>query len=204
MFNVKRYIKIKRHRVKQGMSAHYPRPLAALVPGLTKDIFGSKNMLFGKMAANWAAIAGEDMAQKTMPLDLKFNRTRPPKEKPGKAVDKNIRGIPSVASLAQTAHQAVLHLAVQPAFALEFSYQKPLLIERLNMFFGYPAIKDIRIIQHGEIEGNKVTKTPVTRPVTVQEERQIAEAVAGIQENDLQIALKNLGKAIISRTKQEG
>jgi hypothetical protein len=152
-----------------------PRPLSDLVPGLTKDIFGSKNMLFGKMVAEWAQIAGAEVAGKALPLELKFSRRK----------DKH--------------NQAVLHLGIQPAFALELSYQKSLLIERLNVFFGYPAIKDIKFIQNSEIMDKKKPAKAAPRPVTLSEQREIDRLVAGIQENDLQTALKNLGKAIASR-----
>jgi hypothetical protein len=134
-------------------------------------------MLFGKMLADWARIAGEEVAFFATPVEMKFARTKD--KKPG---------------------QAVLHLAVSPAFALEFSYQIPLLIERLNVFFGYPAIKDIKIIQN-KIMNNKQRKTLEIRPLTPAETRDIDTAVAGIQENDLQEALKNLGQSIASRTK---
>lgn len=161
------------------MTTYYnrPRPVSDLVPGLTKDIFGRKNLLFGKMLAEWPHIAGEDMAAKTTPIELKFSRAKKD----------------------DTANQAILNLAVQSAYALEFSYHKNLLIERLNMFFGYPAIKDIKIVQNSEIMRNKTTKAPPTRPLTVQESAKIDDMVSKIKENDLQTALKNLGKAILSR-----
>lgn len=157
------------------MSTHNrPRPLADLVPPLTKDVFGRKNLLFGKMVSEWNDIAGADIASKATPLDLKFS----------KKADNN---------------QAVLQLAVLPAFALELSYQKALLIERLNVFFGYPAIKDIKIVQHSEVMANKKVQKSKTRPVTLQEQQSIDSLTSEIKENDLQTALKNLGKAIISR-----
>lgn len=154
--------------------ANRPRPLSDLVSGLTRDVFGKKNLLFGKMLSAWPHIAGADLAERTLPLDLKFSK-------------KNGN------------NQATLHLAVQSAFALEFSYQKTLLIERLNIFFGYPAIKDIKIIQDSTVMDNKKTKKAKIRPLSLQEERKIETLIAEIQESDLQIALKNLGKAIISR-----
>ena len=154
-----------------------PRPLSDLVPNLTKDILGKKNLLFGKMLAEWPHIAGAEMAAKATPLDLKYARKIDQKS------------------------QATLHLAVQSAFALEVSYQKSLLIERLNMFFGYPAIKDIKIIQHTNIMNNKKASSPSFRPVTLQEEKKLDEMLGKVQENDLQTALKNLGKAILSRQK---
>ena len=162
-----------------------PRTLADLVPALTKDVFGSKNQLFGKMLANWQQIAGEEMAALTIPVDLKFQRA--PKD--------------SAKIAGSKAGQAVLHLAVQPAYALEFSYQKDLLVERLNMFFGYAAIKDIKVVQHSEVMNNKKTSPAPQPPLTAQEESKLADLTAGIQEKDLQTALKNLGKAIISRAK---
>ena len=152
-----------------------PRPLSDLVPGLTKDILGKKSLLFGKMLSEWRDIAGADIAAKTTPLDLKY----------AKKLDKK--------------SQATLHLAVQSAYALELSYQKSLLIERLNMFFGYPAIKDIKMVQQDNVMGNKKTSTKPPRLLTMQEEQVLDDLVGGIQENDLQTALKNLGKAITSR-----
>lgn len=154
-----------------------PRPLSDLVPGLTKDILGKKSMLFGKMLSEWVHIAGADIAAKTVPLDLKY----------AKKLDQK--------------SQAILHLAVQSAYALELSYQKSLLIERLNMFFGYPAIKDIKMVQHNNITVNRKLSAPSERPLTMQEEQALDKMVGGIQENDLQTALKNLGKAIISHQK---
>ena len=156
-----------------------PRSLSDLLPKLTKDILGKKTLLFGKMLAEWPNVVGADIAAKTMPLDLKY----------AKKIDKQ--------------SQATLHLAVQSAFALEISYQKSLLIERLNMFFGYPAIKDIKIIQQTSIMGIKKPPSAPIRPLTVQEEQVLDGMVAKVQENDLQTALKNLGKAILSRKNKD-
>lgn len=158
--------------------ANRPRTLADIVPGMSKDIFGKKNMLFGKMLAEWPNIAGADIAAQTVPMDLRYQRAK-----------EGTKG----------AAQAILHLAVRSAYALELSYQKTLLIERLNMFFGYAAIKDIKIIQNSEIMNNKKATKVQTRPLPLQEAQKIDAQVAAIKENDLQIALKNLGKAIASR-----
>lgn len=161
------------------MTGNRPRPLSDLVPNLTKDIFGKKNLLFGKMVSQWAHIAGPDVAARATPMELKFQRK----------TEKENGGSP----------QAVLVLAVQPAFALEFSYQKDLLVERLNVFFGYPAIKDIKIIQNSNIMDNKRVTKAKTKPLTLQQQQTIEELTADIKDNDLQTALKNLGKAIASR-----
>src|SRR3972149_975546 len=147
------------------------RSLSDLIPGLIKASLGKKSLLFGKMLAGWPHIAGTDIAAKTMPIELKF--TKKPDQK----------------------NKATLHLAVESAYALEITYQKALLIERLNMFFGYPAIKDIKIIQQTDIMINKKPSPAPVRHLTPGEEKVIDGMVAEIKENDLQTALKNLGKA---------
>lgn len=163
---------------------HRPRPLSAIVPAIAGGIFGRKSLLFGQMLGQWVHIAGADIASCAAPLDIKYAAGRQTTLK-NKATTKD--------------RQAVLHIAVQPARALEVSYQKSLLIERLNMFFGYAAIKDIKIIQNSEVMNTKRLSKPFARRLTPHEEGEIDGLVAGIGENDLQIALKNLGKAIRSR-----
>jgi hypothetical protein len=177
-----------------------PRSLSDLVPGLAKNILGRKSVLFGKLLGEWPNIAGAEMASKAMPMELKFAK-KPPARSPAKAGAQSLKNTGSLLSQGHRQSQAVLHLAVQSAFALEVSYQKSLLIERLNMFFGYPAIKDIKIIQQTNIMDKNKAATPVNRPLTLQEEQNISEMVGKIQENDLQTALRNLGKAILSHTK---
>lgn len=148
-------------------------------------------MLFGKLLAEWEHIAGPEIAAQTTPMELRYSRTGGSKK-----ADASAKGAPKAD---KTPPKATLVLAVQPAYALELSYQKDLLAERLNVFFGYGAIKEIKIIQHSGVMDNKKIKAPLHRPLTMQEQQKIDTLVGDIQENDLQIALKNLGKAIVSR-----
>ena len=159
------------------------RRMSDILPQLMNPIFGRKSALFGKMLANWALIVGDETAQKAMPLELKFSRSKNKEEDEVKG--KNA--------------QAILTLAVKPAFALEMSYQKLLLMEKVNVFFGYQAIKDIRLVQNSEIMNKKTGSRPLPRPLTLTEQQRIETLCEKVQENDLQTALKNLGKAILSR-----
>jgi len=151
------------------------RPISDLVPKLIEESLGKKSLLFGKLLSEWVHIAGEEIAAKALPIELKFAKKTNQKS------------------------QAVLHLAVRSGDALELSYQKQILVERLNVFFGYAAIKDIKIIQNSFIMNTKIPSSRKTRTLSPKETAEINEAVEEIQENDLQTALKNLGKAIISR-----
>ena len=157
-----------------------PRPISDLVPKLTKGILGKKGLLFGKLVTEWAHIVSPEIASKTAPFDLRF-----------------------AGKYGKKSSQAILHISVQSAFALEISYQKALLLERLNIFFGYPAIKDIKLIQQSSAINNKRWNSATIRSITQKEEHTLDGMVSEIQENDLQTALKNLGKAILSRQTEE-
>ena len=155
-----------------------PRPLSDLLPSLTSPAFGKKSALFGKLLAQWPHIVGPDVARIAMPTELKFKRQ----------TDKS------------KAAQAVLYLAVEGSgTALELSYQKPLLLERINIFFGYKAVVDIEITTGLDITDNKKPAKALFRPLKADETAKIDAVTAVIQETDLQTALKNLGKAILSR-----
>lgn len=161
---------------------NHPRRLGDFMPALTAPIFGKKAALFGKLLAAWADIAGQDIATQAIPTDLKFKKSK----------DKT------------TANQAILVLGVpSAAVGLELSYQKQILMEKLNSFFGYAAISDIILTQLNNIMDNKTLPTAPYFPVNPDRLHKIEAATAEVQENDLQTALKNLGKAIFSRHKAD-
>lgn len=158
------------------------RSLSTIMPALTKDILGKRGILFGKMVVEWSNIMGDDLSRKAVPVNLKFSA-------------KTAKGGKS---------QAVLHLAASSAASLELTYQKPLMIERLNAFFGYNAIKDIKFIHThdaGRLSRPKRKASPA-KPLPLTKKQEIDRLTAGIAENDLQTALKNLGKGILTRKDQ--
>lgn len=152
-----------------------PRSASDLMPKLTENILGKRGMLFGKMLASWPQIVGAEIAALAQPIDLKFG---------GKADKKT---------------QATLHLGVSASAALEISYQKSLLLERVNLFFGYPAVRDIKLIQQTNFTNKNKAAAPPPRPLTQAQEKNLDEMLVKVGENELQTALKNLGRAILSR-----
>lgn len=153
-----------------------PKPLSSLVRAVTQDVIGKRGVLFGKMLQSWGEIAGPEMAAKALPVELKFA---------GKA-DK-------------AKNQATLVLAATSSAALEIQYEIPLLKEKLNVFFGYEAIKDIKII-HKTIN-TPTKKTTVSKKIRIDPKSttKLDSLAELIKEKDLQEALKSLGKAIMSR-----
>jgi len=154
------------------------RSISNFIPMLAKNIFGKQSLLFGKLISEWSDIAGADIASKAVPIEIKYS-------KDGR--DKNM---------------AILHIAVNSSDSLEITYQKNLLKERLNMFFGYPAIKDIKIIHNKPgLFKAKSKKNIINKQITIEEEKTLDKKLDKIEEKDLKIALKNFGKAITLRNK---
>lgn len=129
------------------------------------------------MVMEWQQIAGPDIAAVATPIELK----------------------PLRSSTADKRKQAVLHLATSSASAVELSYQKGFLIERLNAFFGYNAIADIKLI-HTTVKTKKHNPPPPA-PLGLPEKQKIEAMTEKIADDSLKNALKNLGKGIFQRSK---
>ena len=91
----------------------------------------------------------------------------------------------------------VLTVHVAGASALELQHSAPQVVERINDFFGYPAVARLRLIQAPPARPVKRPASP--RVVLGDGERAALEAtVAAVADPDLRVALGNLGRAVKS------
>ena len=92
---------------------------------------------------------------------------------------------------------AVLFIRADPAVALPLSYEREQIRERLNGFFGYPAVGEVRIVRHpvaapgGE---GKPEPAPDPRAMAALELRLAATAPA------LRESLLSFGRAVLARS----
>jgi len=146
------------------------RSLAATLPPITAPIFKTRGFAEAGILTDWPAIVGEMLGRRTAPERIAFPRG-----------DK--RG-------------GTLHVICESAFAPELQHLSPQVIERINGYFGYPAVAQIKI-QHGRV-APKAVKRRIPTPAA-----SLAEAAApykGEDEDDpLAAALARLGAAIKGR-----
>jgi hypothetical protein len=83
--------------------------------------------------------------------------------------------------------------------ATELQHLEPVLIERINGYFGYRAVARLRFV-HGPLPERTAPKPPLTRPLTPEEERELADRLAAVEEDSLRLVLEDLGRDIIGRT----
>lgn len=143
------------------------RSLAATLPPITAPIFKTRGFSEAGILTDWPAIVGEMLGRRTAPERIAFPRN-------------DRRG-------------GTLHVTCESAFAPELQHLAPQVIERINGYFGYPAVARIKIL-HGRVaQRSKPVKKP---PLPV---KGTAEAAVPYQDDDadpLASALARLGAAI--------
>jgi len=99
----------------------------------------------------------------------------------------------------QPAREGVLHLRVQSGAALEFQYQLPFLMQRINSHFGYHAIGRI-ILKQSSVWQSTPSKPNLTRETEPDlNPLPPLKALEGIQDPNLQNALQGLGEKLFKR-----
>lgn len=146
-----------------------------LVPDVTRKAFEKHGFPAGRLAADWSAIVGQELARFCRPERMKWPRPVDAEEDdPG----------------AGAASGATLVLRVEGARALDVQYRAAQIMERINGFLGYRAVTEIRIVQAPVV--CRLTK-PATRFLPTTARPTVAASSA---ETPLGQALDRLAQAV--------
>jgi hypothetical protein len=96
-------------------------------------------------------------------------------------------------------HGGILHVHVAGTAALELQHSEPQLIERINSYFGHPAVARLRLIQ-APVQRAAPRLAPVVPPLGADERAQIDCLVRPIEDDGLRSALAGLGATLKSRS----
>lgn len=167
------------------------RPVAGLIPGITRKAFQKHGFAAASLITDWVEIVGPELARMTRPLKLKWPRAVKTYGETGE----DQRGRPG----------AVLTLSVDPAAALDVQYQTGRIVERINGYFGYRAVTDVRLVQAGSDSdflpppiaeaAPRRTSTPATAA-----KPPASDQIAAIGDEQLRAALERLAASISRRT----
>ncbi|CAK0744246.1 hypothetical protein CCP2SC5_1280005 [Azospirillaceae bacterium] len=143
-------------------------PISRAIVAISTRIFGKKSKMFGTFLAEWSSIMGPLLADKTSLEQVVFPRGR---DAP-----------------------ATLKVRVSMGFATDFLHYTPVIIERINGFFGYCFVNKITILQN-------IPEAPQRRysraePVLEKETMKLASSLTGIQSPELREALARFGVAL--------
>jgi hypothetical protein len=153
-------------RVGKGVFA---KAVGAFVPKVTAAVFQRFGFHSAEIMSSWGTIVGPELQRLTRPESIKWPRG-------GRAEEDAAPGA-----------GATLIVATNPAFALEVSYRHKEIIDRINRYFGYRAIGQIKVHQVPSFEGAPAAKAAMS---AVSKER------ASVASGDLAAALDALGRSV--------
>ncbi len=172
--------------------------VGSFVPKLAQKAFEKYGFSTVALLTDWPVIVGQDLAQYTKPDKLKWPRL----VAIASDVEAGCEGRPG----------ATLILRVLPARALDVQYGIPQIIDRINSYFGYRAVADVRILQvpfENVGAAQSCRKSPQAAASQGQSQRQASPAggdeaanddlVAGVVHEKLRDSLRRL-QAGISNT----
>ena len=158
------------------------RAVGAFVPKVTQKAFEKYGFSAAALLTDWASIIGADAARYTEPERLRWP----------KAVD--ARG--DVEAGAEGRPGATLVLRVEPARALDVQYKSRQLIERINAYFGYRAVAELRLVQ-GAVARAGAPARPLPPPALNKEPGlKLGAGLAAVADDGLRGALSLLAASV--------
>jgi hypothetical protein len=149
----------------------FMRAIGANLPRIATPVLGKQGLGEAQLLQQWTAIVGDDLARHCWPVKLTFRRGE--------------------------RREGTLRLRVVSALALELQHREPVLLERINAFFGYRAVIRIALVQGAAPPGPQ--RPPAPRPLASTERQALDQRLDGVADERLRAALERLGSAIIGR-----
>lgn len=157
--------------------------ISEVANGLIDPVLARRAGINTMLLGSWDEIAGMDFAECTRPERITWPRRAS-----------------EMAGEGEKYQPGVLTIACEGARALFLTHAQGELIQRINGFFGYPAIRQIRIVQKPVAVRQKHHSRP--RTLTASENAKLASMTGEIENDKLKAALDRLGRAVIGSRKR--
>ena len=145
------------------------RALAGAVAKVAGPVLGKGGFAAAQLVTQWEAVMGAEWAEKLGPERLDFPRG----ERQG----------------------GTLRLRAAPGAALEAQHATPILLERINGFFGYRAVERLVFVQ-GPLPRPR-RKAKAAAPLAPGDRAALDRRLDGIEDPGLREALRRLGEAVM-------
>lgn len=150
---------------------------ACLGPSLAAQGFATSDIIVA-----WPDIVGERLAAYTQPVKVEWKRRS------------------SGADPAARPEPATLVVRVESAFALEMQHLAPVVMERVNVHYGWRCVGRI-VLKQGRVSSPEM-KRPSAPVVSEADRRRVGAALEPIAEEPLKAALGRLGEAVIGSSRR--
>lgn len=143
--------------------------VGAILPRIAGKALGKNGLGEAHLIQHWPEVVGERLAESTSPDKLRFPRG--------------------------ARRDGTLRLRVAPGIALEIQHSEPVLLERINSFFGYRAVARLSLEQTFL---PRQARSARPRPLAPPEAADLSKRVSAVRDEGLRAALTRLGTAIIT------
>lgn len=161
-----------RKRLRKLSHKKGPKAIASYIGKSTKAALVKRGFAQADILSNWLTIVGPTLHMVSSPERLTYGR------------NKN--------------SEATLKVRISPGHAPEFQHFEPLIIERINSFFGYKAVSRISLIQAPVRREPKRQKTAEQEPSRAQK-HWLEENLSDVQDDELKVRLRALGTRLLAR-----
>lgn len=138
---------------------------------LTKPLFGRMGFAGGAMIVDWPAIVGSAVASYTLPLRVRFAKG----ERTGGTLEIKV---------------------ANSAFATELQHLEPLILERINGYFGWAAVARLKL-RHGPLPRRR--QAAGTPALGGADQARLDRVLAGVEDDELRAALARLGRHVAAK-----
>jgi len=151
-------------------------PLADLVGKTVGDAFARQGFAAVEIVTHWQEIVGEDLAKRSEPIKLTWPRRDDPDS------------------------VGALQIRVEGAYALEIQHLQPVIVERVNRYFGWRCVGRLAIRQ-GPVAARRKRPAPRKEP-SAEEIEKTRDTIGKFEDEKLAHSVARLGALIKDRDRK--
>ena len=155
------------------------RPVSELVGKVMEPVMKRRSGMTVALLNSWSDIVGSEFRHTTKPLRIDWQRRQD-------------EGDPF--------EPATLLVGCDSASAVFFQHEQSSILERVNLFFGFQAIKRIKIVQQPVFKAAGDQKAD-SNNLDAQTEAELSEMLEDIDNQTLKETMKKLGRGVISQSR---
>lgn len=149
----------------------YARRLGSLLPPEARKALRKFGFAEAEIVTKWQQIVGQRLGERTSPIRLAYRHGQ--------------------------RRSGTLHILVDSGFGVELQHIEPLLIERVNSYYGYAAVEKLAIHQ-GYLPRSAASQSEQTVPLSQQDRDALESMIAPTRDRNLRAALQGLGQRILA------
>ena len=153
-----------------------PQPIGNTIKKVNRNFTSKYGKIEFIIQSKWSDIAGKYFAEYSEPKNI-------------------TRLLDSENEIGEQIYKNYLNVSVAPAAALEFQHFRDTILEKINSYFGFKAVLDLRI-QQNYIPKYNTMKKAKSMQINKDDKEFIEKNIEEFQNNELKKSLLNLGNKI--------